>query len=577
MSERQAEAGALFAERLGSFFAGRGFFQLLAWTTLAVTALLIFYPIGWIVFDAFVVDGQLDVDGFLTILSDPGVHKVVGNTVAVAGSAGVLTLVVGAVFAWINERTDATSAWSRDVLPLIPLLVPQIAGVTGWVMLLSPRAGLLNVQLREIFGFDSESIIPSGPLDIFTFTGLVLVMALYLVPYVYLIVSAALRNLDPNLEEASRINGAGPFRTLWRVTLPAVKPAIFASVLILIMLGFAFFSVPIIIGTGAGIDVLSVRIYRELYNYPPRTDIAIVLSLFMMAIVQIALLMQHLVSRAGRFATIGGKGGGTSRVRLGRWRIVARLAMFLYLMATSVIPVIGLVIVSLQPFWTPNIDPSVFTLDNYRFVLFESAFTSSALVNSVLLGAVGGTIGMLVSAFLVLCGSSGRLGRTIDAVTALPAAFPHTVLGVGFLVTFSQGWLNIHGTLTLLLVTYLVMYLPQSQRSASSALAQVGRELVEASHVFRASTLRTFRRIVIPLMIPGLVAGWVILFVQMAGEITASALLSGPSNPVVGLVLLDLWENGSFPQLTAMAVIMTVLDAVVVLAVLRYFRGAFRS
>ncbi len=577
MSERQAEAGALFAERLGAFFAGRGFFQLLAWTTLAVTGLLIFYPIGWIVFDAFVVDGQLDVDGFLTILSDPGVHKVVGNTVAVAGSAGVLTLVVGAVFAWINERTDATSAWSRDVLPLIPLLVPQIAGVTGWVMLLSPRAGLLNVQLREIFGFDSESIIPSGPLDIFTFTGLVLVMALYLVPYVYLIVSAALRNLDPNLEEASRINGAGPFRTLWRVTLPAVKPAIFASVLILIMLGFAFFSVPIIIGTGAGIDVLSVRIYRELYNYPPRTDIAIVLSLFMMAIVQIALLMQHLVSRAGRFATIGGKGGGTSRVRLGRWRIVARLAMFLYLMATSVIPVIGLVIVSLQPFWTPNIDPSVFTLDNYRFVLFESAFTSSALVNSVVLGAVGGTIGMLVSAFLVLCGSSGRLGRTIDAVTALPAAFPHTVLGVGFLVTFSQGWLNIHGTLTLLLVTYLVMYLPQSQRSASSALAQVGRELVEASHVFRASTLRTFRRIVIPLMIPGLVAGWVILFVQMAGEITASALLSGPSNPVVGLVLLDLWENGSFPQLTAMAVIMTVLDAVVVLAVLRYFRGAFRS
>lgn len=559
------------------YFGGRGFFQLIAWVAIATITLLIFYPIGWIVQDAFIIDGRLNVEGFVTIISDSGVLKVVGNTVVVAGSAGVLTLVVGAVFAWINERTDATSAWSRDVLPLIPLLVPQIAGVTGWVMLLSPRAGLLNVQMRALFGFDQDSVIPSGPLDIFTFTGLVLVMALYLVPYVYLIISAALRNLDPNLEEASRTNGAGPFRTLWRITLPAIKPAIFASVLILIMLGFAFFSVPIIIGTGAGIDVLSVRIYRELYNYPPRTDIAIVLSLFMMSIVQIALLMQHLMSRAGRFATIGGKGGGGSRVRLGHWRFLVRFVMFIYLMATSVIPVIGLIIVSLQPYWTPNIDPSTFTLDNYQFVLFESAFTSSALINSMLLGAIGGTIGMLISAFLVLFASGGQLSRTIDTVTALPAAFPHTVLGVGFLVTFSQGWFNIHGTLLLLLIIYLVMYLPQAQRSAASALAQVGHELVEASHVFRASTLRTFRRIVIPLMVPGLVAGWVILFVQMAGEITASALLSGPSNPVVGLVLLDLWENGSFPQLTAMAVIMTVLDAVVVLLVLRYFRGSFRS
>ena len=417
---------------LTAFFGGQAFFHLLAWLVIVTTVALIVYPIGWIVYDAFVVDGRLDVEGFISLVSDPSIHNVVGNTVAVAGMAGVLTLIVGALFAWINERTDATAAWTRDFLPLVPLLVPQIAGVTGWVMLLSPRAGILNVQLREWFGLGDGGVIPSGPIDIFTFTGLVLVMALYLVPYVYLIISAGLRNLDPNLEEASRINGAGPFKTLWRVTLPAVKPAIFASVLILIMLGFAFFSVPIIIGTGAGIDVLSVRIYRELYNYPPRTDVAIVLSLFMMTIVQIALLMQHLVSRAGRFATIGGKGGGGTKVRLGRWRWVARTLMLIYLMATSVIPVIGLVIVSLQPFWTPNIDPSVFTLDNYRFVLFESAFTSSALVNSLLLGVIGGTIGMLVSAFLALCGSGGRLEKVIDAVTALPAAFPHTVMGVGF-------------------------------------------------------------------------------------------------------------------------------------------------
>ena len=202
-------------------FGGRGFFRFLAWFAMATTVLLIVYPIGWIVYDAFVIDGRLDVEGFVAIITDPGILDVVGNTVAVAGLSGLIALTVGALFAWINERTDATSGWTRDFLPLVPLLVPQIAGVTGWVMLLSPRAGLLNVQIREIFGLGQDTIAPSGPIDIFTFTGLVLVMALYLVPYVYLIISAGLRNLDPNLEEASRINSAGPFKTLWRVTLPA--------------------------------------------------------------------------------------------------------------------------------------------------------------------------------------------------------------------------------------------------------------------------------------------------------------------------------------------------------------------
>jgi iron(III) transport system permease protein len=160
----------------------------------------------------------------------------------------------------------------------------------------------------------------------------------------------------------------------------------------------------------------------------------------------------------------------------------------------------------------------------------------------------------------------------IDGTTALPATLPHTVVAVAMVIAFTGGWINLHGTLTILLIANLVLVLPQAMRSARSALAQVGGDLIEAAQMARSTPFKTFRRVILPLMLPGLMAGWVILFVQVSGELTATALLAGTGNPVVGLVLLDLWENGSFPQLSAIALVMTVLDAIVVIAAMRAFR-----
>ncbi|MBP2294964.1 ABC transporter permease [Azospirillum rugosum] len=553
-------------------------FNIVVTLLILLTLALVVYPVGGILLRAFVVDGRIGLSGFTAAVTNPDLLAALFNTVVLVAVSGALALFVGAAFAWLNERTDASTGWTADILPLIPLLVPQIAGVTGWVMLLAPKAGVLNGLLRGLF--DAVGVpMREGPLNIYTYQGLVIITALYLVPYVYLIVSAALRNLNPYFEEAARMNGAGPMKTLFVVTLPAIRPALLASALILVMLGFAFFSVPMIIGTGAGIEVLSVKTYRLLYNYPPKTDLAIMLSIFMMIIVQGALLLQAWIVRSGRYATIGGKGAPASRIRLGRWRWLAQGTMIAYVLATAVIPVIGLVIVSLQPFWTPRVVWSQLSLHNYHFVLFENDMTTQALINSLSLGAVGATIGMFVAAVLALAAhnSGGRLRAVIDGIATLPAAIPHTVIGVGFLVSFSQGWLNLYGTLTMLLLAYLVMFLPQAARSASSAVSQVGRELVEAAQVFRTPPGRTFLRILLPLMLPGLAAGWIILFVQMSGDLTASALLGGTNNPVIGQTLLDLWENGSFPQLAALAVIITVLDCAVVLLVLRYFRGSLQN
>ncbi|WP_459615696.1 ABC transporter permease [Bordetella sp. 2513F-2] len=544
---------------------------------LGLTAAMIFYPLGTIFWRAFFVEGGTGLAQVLDTVATPAMLGVFGNTFLVAGASSLLALLIGASFAWLIERTDARTGLASEFLPLVPLLVPQISGVIGWVILLSPQAGMANAVLRWIAGWFGVSF-DSGPINLFTYTGLICVMTLYLVPYVYLTVSAALQNLNPSLEEASRICGASPWRTLRRVTLPAVWPAIVNAGIIVLIFAISLFSVPIVIGTSAGIDVLSVTIYRLLYNHPPQTDLAVMLSLAMMVIVQLALLAQLVVTRASRHAVISGKGTAPTRIALGPWRWLARSAINAHLLATAIIPVAALLVVSLQPFWTTNVDWSMLDLANYRYVLHENEMTSRALMNSIGLGVVGATLGMVGAAVLVLFSRSAgpRAQMLIDGTTAFPATLPHTVVAVSMVLAFTGGVLNLHGTFLILLLANLVLVVPQAVRSAHSALAQVGSELIEAAHMARSGSFKTFRRIILPLMLPGLMAGWVILFVHISGELTASALLSGTNNPVVGLVLLDLWENGSFPQLSAIALIMTLLDAVVVMTMLYLARRKLR-
>lgn len=555
-----------------------GPFEIASALLLALTGAMIVYPLGTIFWRAFFVDDRMSAANMLAAVTSPATLAVFGNTFFVAGTSSALALAIGASFAWLIERTDARTGLASEFLPLVPLLVPQIAGVIGWVILLSPQAGMFNGLIRHAAGWIGLDVA-SGPINLFSYSGLVSIMTLYLVPYVYLTVSAGLQNLSPSLEEASRMCGASPWKTLRRVTLPAVWPSIVNAGIIVLIFGISMFSVPIVIGTTAGIDVLSVTIYRLLYNYPPRTDLAVVLSLAMMVIVQIALLAQLLISRAGRHAVISGKGAAVTRVRLGRWRWVARSIINGYLLATAVIPVLALAIVSLQPFWTTHISWSVLSLANYKHVLFENMATSQALTNSIGLGIAGATIGMTASAILVLFArrATPATQMLIDGTTAFPATLPHTVVAVSMILAFTGGWLNLQGTITILLIANLVLIIPQAVRSATSALAQIGSDLIEAAQTTGSTSFKTFRRVILPLMSPGLMAGWVILFVHISGELTASALLAGTNNPVVGSVLLDLWENGSFPQLSAIALIMTVLDATVVLIVLYGLRLKWRA
>ena len=235
---------------------------------------------------------------------------------------------------------------------------------------------------------------------------------------------------------------------------------------------------------------------------------------------------------------------------------------------------IGLLLVALNGFWTPNIRWTALTLDSFRHILIDDQITRTALRNSLMLGLFGASIGIIAAATLALfVQRSGKGAATlIDVTIKLPAAISTIVLAVGFLLAFSGPPFNLNGTFLILLLAYLALYMPQASVVADAAAAQVGRELSEASQISGASGGRTFWRISLPLMAAGLAAGWALLFVRMIGDLTASVILAGTNNPVVGFRILEVFETASYASLAALSSVLTLVSMIVIVGLLLFTR-----
>ena len=546
------------------------FVALMMLLALAVV-LLIVYPLSRAVVQAFVADGHFTLQPFASLASARGIGTIVQNTLVFTIGTLFVSVLMGSFLAWANERTDARMDRLAGMMPILPLMIPPIGSALGYVILFSSKSGIGNIALRTVLGMDADS----GPIEISNFAGLIIVTAFSLAPIVYLIVSAGLRNIDPAMDEASRIAGASPLRTMLRITVPAVLPAISSAALLVGIHALSSFTFPFIIGTGAGITTAAVYIYRLFSVFPPNPNAAIALSLCMLVIVYAALTLQMRIARSLRKAVISGKRSQTSVVRLGPWRWIVRGLMLAYLAAVA-LPVVGLVVGSLQPFLGAG--PSQFSLDNFIAVLgnFE---TREALWNSFTLGAGAASITMTVAALLIYTSTRmmARGSRLLEFALMTPSVVPHIILAVAFIVTFSAAPFNLYGTRLLVLIAYCVMFVPEASRAASAAIAQASEELAEASHVAGAGLLRTLHKVVLPQVASGLLAGWVIVFFLSVNEVTASSFLGGLNSAVVGHVAIDYFSNGRLSEVAAMTLIVTLVTATVVLATGRIIGRAYTN
>ncbi|MGH3758735.1 ABC transporter permease [Actinophytocola sp.] len=567
------------ASRLWRRVRPKSFLGGLVFVMWALLAALLVLPLGQTVIEVLTGTSSTGQNAFEQVLALPGVGRTILNTVVVVALSTVLATSIAVVFAWLNERTNARLGFVAEILPLTTLLVPALAGTVGWVFLTSPSSGMLNIALRDLLGAFGISLA-DGPLDIFTMPGLVFLYALNIVPYVYLPVSAAMSQLDSSLEEASRVCGYGPLRSFFKVTLPAVRPAVVSGAFLGSIIGFATFSIAVIVGTGAGIDIVSVRVYTLLTaQYPPRTDPAVLLSLMLLAAILLLSLLQRRILRSGGFATIGGRGIRPSKVDLGRMVLPARVLMIGFVVCSSAVPLIGLVYIALRGFWSPELTLSGLSLENFRKVLFDGSALGEALTNSILLAVVGMLITLAVAmVFALYTGRArGQLGRWVDALAKAPGGLSHLLLAIAFLTVLAAPPFRMSGTITILLLAYVVFFLPQAYVSASAAHAQLGSELGEASAMCGAGPVRTLRAVTLPLMAPGMVGGAILVFVLIMSEVTGSALLSGSSTPVVGFLMLDLWSNGTFPEIAALGAIMAVITATFTIVALYFGRRRTRA
>jgi len=539
----------------------------------AATGVLILFPVGNILLDIFVSNGSLDLSGVSRAAALPGIGETIWNTAVVVAAGVIIALIMGTGFAWLNERTDARLGWIAGILPIVPLLAPPIIIAIGWVFMLSPRAGFVNVLARWAFDLDG----PTGPFNIFTWYSLIGLYALELTPIVYLVVAAAMRDMDPMLEQASRVYGFGPFKTFMRVTLPSVRGAIAAAAWLATSVGLALFSAPSIVGRSADIDVLTSRIVRLLTaQYPPKVDVAVVLGGIILAVIGVGWILQRRVMKSGRYSVIGGKATGSSRVRLGRWRLPCRGLMVGFVLVSVVIPVVGLVLVSLQPFWTANIHLSRLGLAAYETALAGSGPTALALWNSIKLGAACASVIIFIS----FCVSTldrwlrpNRLSSFFDGLMKVPAGFSQVIVAIGIILVFFGTPFNLSGTLLIIGIAYVVIYMPQGSIAVGSTLSQVDLQLLEASQMSGARFWRTASKVLMPLSLGGIANGWVLVFVYVIGDLTASVLLSGTATPTIGYVLLQEFNNGSYPVIAALGVLVSLASSFIVLFVLRLTAG----
>lgn len=536
--------------------------RLLLAPLVALVASLTFVPLAYLLWQAFSDAGRPSLRSLHEAYALYGLGDLLSASVEFAAGSALLAVVLGTLTAYVLVRTDVPARRFLFAVALLPLLVPGVLYTISWIFLASPNTGALNLALRPITG--------PGALDVFSLGGMIVVEGLHLSPLALLLAAVAFRGLDPALEESALAAGARARTVFRRVTLALVRPALSAAVLIVGVSALEAFEVPALLGPPGRVWVFTSRIWFALSTSPPSFGQAAAYALPLLALTGIGVLVHARITRRERsFETITGHGFVPRPVVLGRWRWPVSAALAVYLTVAAVLPVLLLLYVSTQRFYT-GVSVHGFAhmeVGAYRAVLGDPEFLRAA-EHSLVLGVGCATAVMLAMTVLAwfLVRRRVRGHAVLDLLAFLPIAIPGVVLGVALLVVYLRVPLPIYGTLWILLIAYFTRFMPFGLRTASASMTQIARELEESAYVSGAGWAKTFRRVLVPLLAPGLVAGWLYILLVSLRELASSLLLYSPGNEVLPVVIWERYQSGDLSQLAAMGVLMTAATLVLATA-----------
>jgi iron(III) transport system permease protein len=483
----------------------------------------------------------------------PGWWTTVRWTVELGLGSLAIALVVGTALAWAAHSLPPRLGFLR-VIPILPIVVPAVASVLGWAFLLSPHPGYLNQLLRLLPWWHGDF---EGPGDIYTLPWIIIITGLALASFIYLFVSSGFENINGELIEAAQVSGSSRTAVFFRVILPLLRPSLVYGAGIALLLGLGQFTAPLLLGRSQNISVVTTDMFTATQQIPPQYGLAAAIGSPLLVFgIFVLFASRVLLGDNTRFVTHGGK-GGFRRIAPG-----SKLAAFwivLYGALSTFLPMLALIFVSLSKFWTGDIHPSKMTLDTWRTVTTASG-VMPAVWNSIYLSlaavAIALPVGFVAASILHRRREHRVAGPILDFIVAIPLCIPAVIFGVGFLMVYTNEPLVLYGTRWVLVLVYVTLMIPFSTRMQLGAMAALGDAYTEASRASGAGALRTNLQIVMPLLRPAFGGAAALMFVLLTHEFAASLLVRAPTINVMGTILYDYYENGGYPLVACISLIM---------------------
>lgn len=501
---------------------------------------------------------ELTLQNYAAILADPYTYRVMRTTLIFSAVTIAVSVPLGFIFAWLIERTDLRGKALAMSLLSIGILFPTFLKAMGWVFLLHPRIGVINIFLMQGFG------LAGAPLNIATVPGIGFVQGMTLTPLAYVMISAALRGMNPALVEAAGVHGVGKWRTLLRIELPLVWPALFSAIIWMFTVAIAAFDVPGVIGMANNIFTFSTALYFMINPNEglPRYGLSgaygaimVGLSLILMIPYFIALKQSH------KYQIISGKSYQPRPLELGRWCFAAWGLLGGYFLFAFVLPLLAIFWVSLLPYVQAPSRQALFAVsfERYTQIVVDGALLGAAL-NTLLLMVVVPTLIVILSSAIswIVTRSRLRWRVVLDAIAFLPHPVPNLLfaLAVAYSALLVSNTVPVYGTIFVLIAVYVICWISFGTRVLNNSMIQVHRELEEAAQVGGVSTFRILSKVIVPLIKPGLVYTWIWTSLSAYRELTMAVFLASPKSQVLSTYIWGQWHGGGLGDAAAIAIVM---------------------
>ena len=502
-------------------------------------------------------------------LTSPGVVDTLFTTLQISLVTTIVAMIIGTALALVIHRTDFR--WPNAMTGFLGMsfYFPSFILAMAWIVIGSP-GGLVNDIARALFDVELD-------MDIYSVWGIILVMILHQVPFVYLTMRGPVLGMDPSYEEAARTSGASPLTMLFKVTLPMLFYALASSALLCLVMCLEQFGIPVLLGIPGRVTVLATQIYL-LCRFPPTAfGLAAAVGLTLSVITAVMILLQRRLGNQGKAVVTTGKAGRITPIRLGKLRLPVDIFCVVFIAMSLVLPTFILLYTSVLKFFSANPFEAAYTLRNY-VTIWESDGVHTAVWNTLLVSGGGALVGVMLgtacSYFTVRLKPTGY--RILDALVMLPFGVPGIVLGLGLLWAYAYLPVPLYGTMTLIVMAYVTRFLPYASETAGSRFIQLDRSLEEAAWTAGASRQGGIWRILLPLSLPSLQSGYFLLFMAFFREISATILIFTASTSVLSVSIWSYFEQADWGMASALSIVAMVMMVAIMSFMMWAMPGARR-